>query len=668
MSLIIAQIRTPYDLYRSWLNELKQYISNIVQNPDEIYLVFVDAHDTVVYFPNIQLDNNIVVLPDGMSPRLNPVYCSHTEDLTNISFSELTGIDDMPFSECDLDDIEIGYIVQSQIQLVPINNIQDQELKFLFKFPSHAHQDFDNSTLLSYLKYLLINRGEKYTISDQIVAQKHTQVEFGSELIKCNRLFYNTYKNMKTKFRLSNIVDNSRSKCESEHLICGLVHDILSDHVVNCMGELWFFEHSIWQVCSADGYLWNFLTTNFIEYLHVNNATNLALFIMSITTRTKLLKDIKLRLQDDLFTEKLDTKRHLINMTNGVYNTDTGILSQAVPSDYVSITTNVPYQIFDTHSADIIKLMHILETIFPEPDILDYFLTSCSSFLEGYNSPKLFYIWWGTGNNAKSLIQTLVMKTFGEYCSTAPTSLVTGKRGDSSGATPELCHVEKRLIVFLQEPNPEERIKVGRVKEITGNDTMYVRQLFKAGRTMIIKSKFVLVCNNIIEIPGMDAAIRRRLVVLPFLSTFLDPNEYNDKQQKGTLAKYSQIINPSIEKDLLSCTTAFMYLLCRKYDEYKEYSIVSPPIIKQITEHYMTKNNYPLKFINSFIHRASGHTMQVTEIYELYKDWYKKSYPSKRVQDYEIFLKELNDEGYKEDDTGVIMDIYVNYTGELSKN
>lgn len=668
MSLIIAQIRTPYDLYRSWLNELKQYISNIVQNPDEIYLVFVDAHDTVVYFPNIQLDNNIVVLPDGMSPRLNPVYCSHTEDLTNISFSELTGIDDMPFSECDLDDIEIGYIVQSQIQLVPINNIQDQELKFLFKFPSHAHQDFDNSTLLSYLKYLLINRGEKYTISDQIVAQKHTQVEFGSELIKCNRSFYNTYKNMKTKFRLSNIVDNSRSKCESEHLICGLVHDILSDHVVNCMGELWFFEHSIWQVCSADGYLWNFLTTNFIEYLHVNNATNLALFIMSITTRTKLLKDIKLRLQDDLFTEKLDTKRHLINMTNGVYNTDTGILSQAVPSDYVSITTNVPYQIFDTHSADIIKLMHILETIFPEPDILDYFLTSCSSFLEGYNSPKLFYIWWGTGNNAKSLIQTLVMKTFGEYCSTAPTSLVTGKRGDSSGATPELCHVEKRLIVFLQEPNPEERIKVGRVKEITGNDTMYVRQLFKAGRTMIIKSKFVLVCNNIIEIPGMDAAIRRRLVVLPFLSTFLDPNEYNDKQQKGTLAKYSQIINPSIEKDLLSCTTAFMYLLCRKYDEYKEYSIVSPPIIKQITEHYMTKNNYPLKFINSFIHRASGHTMQVTEIYELYKDWYKKSYPSKRVQDYEIFLKELNDEGYKEDDTGVIMDIYVNYTGELSKN
>lgn len=668
MSLIIAQIRTPYDLYRSWLNELKQYISNIVQNPDEIYLVFVDAHDTVVYFPNIQLDNNIVVLPDGMSPRLNPVYCSHTEDLTNISFSELTGIDDMPFSECDLDDIEIGYIVQSQIQLVPINNIQDQELKFLFKFPSHAHQDFDNSTLLSYLKYLLINRGEKYTISDQIVAQKYTQVEFGSELIKCNRSFYNTYKNMKTKFRLSNIVDNSRSKCESEHLICGLVHDILSDHVVNCMGELWFFEHSIWQVCSADGYLWNFLTTNFIEYLHVNNATNLALFIMSITTRTKLLKDIKLRLQDDLFTEKLDTKRHLINMTNGVYNTDTGILSQAVPSDYVSITTNVPYQIFDTHSADIIKLVHILETIFPEPDILDYFLTSCSSFLEGYNSPKLFYIWWGTGNNAKSLIQTLVMKTFGEYCSTAPTSLVTGKRGDSSGATPELCHVEKRLIVFLQEPNPEERIKVGRVKEITGNDTMYVRQLFKAGRTMIIKSKFVLVCNNIIEIPGMDAAIRRRLVVLPFLSTFLDPNEYNDKQQKGTLAKYSQIINPSIEKDLLSCTTAFMYLLCRKYDEYKEYSIVSPPIIKQITEHYMTKNNYPLKFINSFIHRASGHTMQVTEIYELYKDWYKKSYPSKRVQDYEIFLKELNDEGYKEDDTGVIMDIYVNYTGELSKN
>lgn len=668
MSLIIAHIRTPYDLYRSWLNELREYVQSIVQNPDEIYLVFVDSKDTVVYFPNTKLDNDIFVLPDGMSPQLNPVYCSHAENLTDISFSELTGIDNMPFSECDLDDIEIGYIVQSHIQLVPINNIQDKELKYLFEFQFHAHPDFDNSTLFSYLKYLLINKGEKYTISEQIVAKKHTQLELGSELIKCNYLFYNTYKNMKTKFNLLNILDNSRSKFESEHLICGLVHEILNDHVVNCMGELWYFEDSIWKECSADGYLWNFLTTNFIDYLHTNNADKLALFIMSITTRSKLLKDVKLRLQDDSFTEKLDTKRHLINMTNGVYNTDTEILSHAVPSDYVSITTNVPYQIFDAHSAEITQLMSILETIFPEPDLLDYFITSCSSFLEGYNSPKLFYIWWGTGNNAKSLIQTLVMKTFGEYCSTAPTSLVTGKRGDSSGATPELCHVEKRLIVFLQEPNPEERIKVGRVKEMTGNDTMYVRQLFKAGKTITIKSKFVLVCNNIIEIPGMDAAIRRRLVVLPFLSTFLDPMEYQDKQQKGTLAKYSQIINPSIEKDLLSCTSAFMYLLCRKYSEYKEFSIPSPPIIKQTTEYYMTKNNYPLKFINNFVHRATGYTMQVTEIYELYKDWYRKSYPSKRVQDYEIFLKELNDEGYKEDDNGVFMDTYVNYTGELSKN
>lgn len=669
MSLIIADINIPYDLYRRWIDGIQKYIQNTIIDSDIIYLIFVDSEDTFIYFPTLIHPNAIYVLPHGVLSTITPVFCSHCDDLSQVTFEQLTKMDSLSFSQYTLDEISLQDIIDSNIQLVTTETIKDFDIKCLFYFLSHANKDFENSTLVSYIKYSLIEKGETFVLSNGPIAQNHTRLELGSELIRCNSDLYQEYKNIKVQQILESIIDDTTCKPELEHKICNLIYEILCDHVVNCLGELWCFKESIWKVYSPDGYLWNFLTKNLIEYLQAHDAEKIALYIMSITTRSRLLKDVKFRLEDDSFYTKLDSKKNIINMLNGVYNTDTETLLPPVPSDYISITTGVPYQVYDEDSAKIQLLLDILHSIFPEPDLVDFFLTSCSTFLEGYNTPKLFFIWWGKGNNAKSLVQTLVMKTFGEYCSTAPTSLVTGKRGEASGATPELCHVEKKLIVFLQEPNPEERIKAGKMKEMTGNDTMYVRQLFKAGKTMTIKSKFVIVCNNIIEIPGMDAAIRRRLVVLPFLSTFLDPQEYYEKEQKGTLAKYSQIINPTIEKNLLSCTSAFMYLLCRKYSSYKDaaMSLTLPPIIKQHTNYYITQNNYPLKFISMFIHRVSNNQVEITEVYELYKDWYRKSYPGKKVQDYEFFVKELNDEGYKENQHGYIPNTYVSYTGEIKQ-
>jgi phage/plasmid-associated DNA primase len=259
------------------------------------------------------------------------------------------------------------------------------------------------------------------------------------------------------------------------------------------------------------------------------------------------------------------------------------------------------------------------------------------------------------------------MKTFGEYCSTAPTSLVTGKRTDSSNATPELCHVERRLVVFLQEPNPEEKIKAGKMKEMTGNDSMYVRQLFKSGKTMVLKAKIVIVCNNIIDIPGMDAAIRRRIVVLPFISTFLDPAEYKAQQAKGTLEPNTNIIDLSVEKELIRYKSAFMYVLCRRYREWvhNENMLLNiPDVIKTVTENYITYNNYQLRFIKKFLHHVNGSTMAASDIYESFKEWFRKSYPGKKVQDFEKFTKEMSNEGYLDDGDGTIRDVFMSYNDE----
>mmetsp|Transcript_18329 Transcript_18329/g.55176 ORF Transcript_18329/g.55176 Transcript_18329/m.55176 type:complete len:681 (-) Transcript_18329:766-2808(-) len=678
MSLIEFRVQTPYHLFQTWTEEVENVIKNTYTPQVHCYLVYTDFYDehvVYVYLPAATVAGALQILPQDVDRDAQPVHCVPAIDMSTSTLREFIDTDSEIGNnlwEYAVEDITLGdALEQTSRGAITLSNNHllshvDTEIRSMYMFVRLAR--CDPSVLLSYIKHALISRNFEDNLDVNIIPQKYTWLEAKSEMKRCNRSLYRTYKDNILELMLASALNDSRSPSEVEHKISGIAYELLSDTVVCCMNVLWCFVDGVWQEYSSDGYIWKFLTYGFIDFLSARNADTVVLNLMSVNIRSRIMKDIKMRLQDDNFHAKLDAKKHIVRMTNGIYDTRTETLSDPVPSDYVSVIAGVPYQPFDKKSHEVCKLVKILRMIFPDPDVFDFFLLSCSTFLEGYNSPKLFFIWWGTGNNAKTLVQSLVMKTFGDYCSTAPTSLVTGKRTESSNATPELCHVDKRLVVFLQEPNPDEKIKAGKMKEMTGNDSMYVRQLFKAGKTMVLKAKIVIVCNNILEIPGMDAAIRRRIMVVPFTSTFLDPSEFNTRSRKGTLEPNSQIIDVSVEKDLLSCKAAFMYLLCRRYSEWvncENMSIYVPEVIKQVTNEYLTRNNYQLRFIRLYMVPTSGSYVTATEIYESFKEWFRKSYPGKKVQDFEKFTKEISEEGYKEDSHGVVHDVFITYNGEM---
>ena len=683
MSIVGVITIARQEFFGTWIEEVHKKICDITRESDPTYVVFAGCDVAYVYTMSSNLcvsspevdgcfKVNPLKLPDDLDADAVPVHCNPGVDMSVTSFAEFDGVEGASYSEYAMEDVTLGSIAEHMgsaildMRALAFEGL-DNDIKSMQLFVNLALPDSDTSMLKSYINHAMMVGGCDFIMYPELPMQKHTMLEARSEMMRCNPNIYSAYKHKLLDKMLDLLVNNSRSKQEMEYRVSGIVHEILFDSVVSCMGAMWCFSDGIWQECAYDGYVWKFLANDFIEYLQSNGADEIALYMMSNHVRTRVMKDVKLRLQDENFYRLLDSKKGVLRMANGIYNTNTEKLMNPVPSDYVSIVSGVPYQAFDTASYEIGTLMSVLGSILPDPDVLDFFLLSCSTFLEGYNNPKVFYIWWGMGNNAKSLVQTLVMKTFGEYCSTAPTSLVTGQRSNASNATPELCHVEKRLVVFLQEPNPEEMIKAGKMKEMTGNDSMYVRQLFKSGRTVTFKAKIVIVCNNIIEIPGMDAAIKRRIIVIPFASTFLSAAEYEMRSIKGTLEPNSYIINTSIEQKLLNCKAAFMYILCRRFSEFKSagYMLDIPQKIREVTEEYITKNNHQLIFIRNFVHYVDGSAVAATEAYELFKEWFRRSYPGKKVQDFEKFVKELCEEGYKDNGRGIMKDMYVSYAGEL---
>ncbi|KAK9843697.1 hypothetical protein WJX81_002902 [Elliptochloris bilobata] len=110
------------------------------------------------------------------------------------------------------------------------------------------------------------------------------------------------------------------------------------------MGTMLCFSDEVWQECAYDGYVWKFLTNDFIEYLQSKGVDDIALYMMSSHVGSRVMKDVKLRLQDDNFYSLLDSMKGILRMVNGVYDTNTERLLDPVPSDYVSVASGVAYE------------------------------------------------------------------------------------------------------------------------------------------------------------------------------------------------------------------------------------------------------------------------------------------------------------------------------------
>jgi P4 family phage/plasmid primase-like protien len=546
-------------------------------------------------------------------------------------------------------------------------------LEFMFKRKILSCSD----KLKSFLKFQLYadNLGwfyEEVFPDDHIVPHKFSMIEVTSEMMISGIGPYETHKLARSRLILEFVCNVSNK--EMDYYIGLLAYHMLCDNVVlSSPTDLWFCNmatNGLWEKCTADGFLWKFVVDNVLKFVEQEGAGAVAMHIKTGSTRSNIVRDLKLRLLDDRIESLLDSNNDLICLLNGVYNTKTRKLRNAVPADFVSITakTALLNELELTRQTRVLTM--ILQTIFPNKKLYQFFIDSCCLFLEAYNSNKLLYIWWGKGNNAKTLVQRLVSSTFGQYCNSAPTSLLTGKRTSSSSATPDLCHVDKRLVVFLQEPNPDEKLKAGIVKEMTGNDAMYIRPLFKSAQTINIRAKLVLVCNNVLEIPGMDIALKRRFVVLPFISTFLPEEEYNNRKNKGTLGSNVHIINKKIEEELLSCKEAFMHMLCTTYSENKGQLHV-PDIVQKHSEEYLSTHNYPLKFIELFVRHEQGNHIIVSEVYDIFKDWFKNSYPGKHIVNFDAFTAELENEGFaytKGEGNRRLKDTAVHYTAYILQN
>ena len=160
--------------------------------------------------------------------------------------------------------------------------------------------------------------------------------------------------------------------------------------------------------------------------------------------------------------------------------------------------------------------------------VLDFF----ASCLQGHVQSEQFNIWTGCGANGKSLAIQIFQEALGDYSTNISITLLTNKRASSNAASPELARCKGIRFVVFQEPENDDKIHVGHMKELTGGDKISARRLYKEPVDFYPQFKTLLTCNKLPFIPFNDGGTWRRLKVVPFEIEFVEnPKLPNQKKR-----------------------------------------------------------------------------------------------------------------------------------------
>ena len=249
--------------------------------------------------------------------------------------------------------------------------------------------------------------------------------------------------------------------------------------------------------------------------------------LRKLKSRREFAEDITIRVyKNDL---EFDSNPYLLAFENKIYDLQQNAFVKPEPSQWVHTTCGYNY---DNHySQNRVNTMRaIMDSIFPDRDVRDYYLSVLATGLSGIRMENIF-ISTGSGGNGKSLVNGMMMETLGEYSYKLPSAVLMDAL--KTGANPEVANLHKKRFVLAQEPPPNRPMCASTLKEITGDKGLNVRLIYSNDCKASLCITLAVECNEIPDIPDKSAdAIPRRLRIVPFDITALPQAEYDLLEDK----------------------------------------------------------------------------------------------------------------------------------------
>ena len=381
--------------------------------------------------------------------------------------------------------------------------------------------------------------------------------------------------------------------------------------------------------------------------------------LKDVPFQKNIMEACKTKFYDDKFQEQLDSNTKLLGFDNCVFDLKENILREGRPEDKLSITTKYSMPIRANElpmtvdqlwksielrrglnekewdktvkpSKQFIKIFRgikdFLFKVLPDLDIeenpgeiREYCLKYMACRLCGEVMNR-FSIWTGSGGNGKSILIDLLRHTMGGYCMNLPVTILTQKRKSSNAACPEKARTRGTRICYMQEPDENETINAGEMKELSGGDMILARNLYQEPFEFKPQFELVLMCNDKPKIEDKTNGAWRRVSVSPFNSRFVDRAEDVDHD------KHVYKADKQLPDKIKDWGIVFMGMLLKLWSDENCLDIDVPKSIRAETQNYKNQNDYIGQWFTECVEQESDETMPFRDICSYYQNWLDQVY------------------------------------------
>ena len=560
---------------------------------------------------------------------------------------------------------------------------QNSMMKMSGKCPEcHVeHQISDNGYCLKckvcksiFPKNTLIPIADKYKHLNNFFMNYNQLVNNGTVNINIQNNYYNGEEEFSCDVQLDNSIFKNKE-------LTKLYNQVLDGHKVVKISELlhkleidfkytngmwYYFNGSIWRSDKESLELRKRivkLSNNFntirshYETQGGDTSNNLVKNIKSLTNKIykpgfeeEIIKGAKMYYNDEGFITNLNSKKHLLPFTNGVFDLLENCFRSTRKEDYINLTVNYDYSENDENK----EVYTFLDQVLPNRAVRDYVLKKMSECLNGDIPNTYFLMFIGdTGANGKSQLLNLMKLAMGDFGEKVEVTLLTRKRNNANEANSEKIKLMHKRFAFLSEPEDGERINIGLLKELTGSEEIVARGLYQEAVSFVMEAKLFLACNELPEIKGEDTALWRRIRVIDFPSRFVDdPKESNEYKIDRTL--------PSRMREDVTWRQTFMKILLDYYFR----DIKEPMEVQVKTNEYRQENNDFYNWLEENVEYKENSLLQTKDVCMLYlgktkiftkelskyrkeiEKWIKERFRDKKVQ-WEYSTVRIGDKSYK---------------------
>lgn len=316
-----------------------------------------------------------------------------------------------------------------------------------------------------------------------------------------------------------------------------------------------------------------------------------------------------------------DQNKFLIAFANGVLDTGSGEFRPGRPEDFIRVAVPHLWLGWDTVAPEFTKF---LASVLPEDpadpskggavDVISFLQRVIGHTMGGTVKEHILVVLTGAGQNGKGTLLEIIGYALGPLAGPVQSEMLMEQKFSRSSSAPsaDLMSLRGKRLVWASESNDGVRIDTGKVKKLTGGDSITARPPYGKHDVVFAPThQLLLLTNHVPEVDPDDNAMWYRLRLIPFPLSFVETPSASHERKK----------DPGLKASLEDEVSGILAWILRGYMEYKAKGLAAPSRVLLATCDYRNVNDILGQFIEECLERAENSTISADDMYKTYYKW-----------------------------------------------